>query len=89
MGKTSYAIRIQDLVIKHDLEKIDLAEKTFPTTYTLRSIKPRHGLTGLVSKQDSTKTQSGVTAKTYIYQHYKHMGCRQKNKLDAHLSFQH
>ena len=53
---TSYAIRVQDLVKAHKLQDIKFAEITFPEVHKIKSITPRFGLSGEISKKTTSHT---------------------------------
>lgn len=68
--RPSYAFKVQDLVKKHNLQNIQLAEKTFPTIFNLRSIIPRFGLTGEISKKTTENNVCKAKAEHYINKRY-------------------
>ena len=69
---TSYAIKVQKLVEAHKLQDIRLAEITFPKVHKIKSITPRFGLSGEISKKTTSHNQCKARAEAYIDKRYKY-----------------
>lgn len=61
-----YAIRVQDLLTKHELGEIEVESKKFPRKHNLKSIAPRCGLAGVIKKNETNMTECQAKTDRYI-----------------------
>lgn len=58
------------MIEKHDLSEITVQPKSYPTIFNLRSITPKHNLTNIVKKKDTSKEERNLVATNYVKNNY-------------------